>query len=98
MISSERILRLVLSDKSPNLPERIGEGLQILRTIKGFTQKTLGDLIGKSAQFISKIEAGKFKDIKRICTGTLKEILDRLEVPIEEFFSEYVEGFNRLNE
>lgn len=55
---------------------------------RGYTQEQFAELIGKSWSFISQIEANNGASIKGISLDTLFTISEKLEVPVDRFFSE----------
>lgn len=55
----------------------IGENIKIIRTSKGLTQKELAKKLGKTSQYVSKIE----KNTSRPNISTLNAIANALDVP-----------------
>lgn len=66
-----------------NLKEKIGDNLRIIRTIKGYSQEGLANKIGKSQNWLQKIEKGE-SDINVSC---IEEICKELEIPTEFIFT-----------
>jgi len=58
----------------------IGENIKIIRTSKGLTQKELAEKLGKTPQYVSKIE----NNISSPNVKTIDKIAMALNVPIED--------------
>lgn len=66
----------------------LGLKIAYYRKKRGYTQEQLAELIGKSWSFISQVEANNGAKIKGISLETLFMISEKLDVPVEKFFSE----------
>jgi len=66
----------------------LGLKIAYYRKKRGYTQEQFAELIGKSWSFVSQVEANNGTKIKGISLETLFTISEKLEVPVEKFFSE----------
>lgn len=77
------------------MQERFREKYRILglkiayyRKKRGYTQEQFAELIDKSWSFVSQIEANNGKKLKGVSLETLFIISEKLDVPVEKFFSD----------
>ena len=70
----------------------IGQKLKELRVLKGLTQEELADRAELSKGFISQLE----RDLTSPSIATLTDILQCLGTTLNEFFTEDVEGTDRI--
>lgn len=66
-----------------NLNHKIGDVLRLLRNDKSLSQAELGELSGRSTNYIGAIERGE----KNVSVTTLYSITKALNISLEEFFS-----------
>lgn len=66
----------------------LGLKIAFYRKKRGYTQEQFAELIGKSWSFVSQIEANNGVSIKGISLDTLFTISEKLDVPVDRFFSE----------
>lgn len=71
-------IRLMTTD----LKRQVGHRVAALREARGFTQEHLAELIGRSAEAISKIERGKAFPSPE----TFEGLSHTLNVPVRDFF------------
>ena len=75
--------------KSPNDVDRhIGQKIRARRTALGMSQEKLGDLLNLTFQQVQKYEKGT----NRVGAGRLLEIGTILQVPIQYFYEDLIEG------
>lgn len=63
---------------------QLGLKIAYYRRLKGYTQETLAEKIGRSAAFIGHVEAPNIK--KTVSLDTLFLISKALDVPVYKFF------------
>lgn len=66
----------------------LGLRIAYYRKRRGYTQEQFAELIDKSWSFVSQIEANNGVKLKGISLDTLFTIAEKLEVPVEKFFTE----------
>lgn len=66
----------------------LGLKIAYYRKRRGYTQEQFAELIGKSWSFVSQIEANNGAKVKGVSLNTLFTIADKLDVPIEKFFTD----------
>ena len=66
----------------------LGLKIAYYRKRRGYTQEQFAELIGKSWSFVSQIEANNGAKVKGVSLNTLFTIADKLDVPVEKFFTD----------
>ena len=66
------------------IDNNVGRIIREKRTIRGLTQRDIGDVLGVTFQQIQKIETGQ----NRISAGNLKLVADFMKVSILDFYGE----------
>lgn len=66
----------------------LGLKIAYYRKKRGYTQEQFAELIDKSWSFVSQIEANNGTKIKGVSLDTLFTISEKLEVPVENFFTD----------
>ena len=61
----------------------IGSNLRYLRKVRGYSQATIGAVLGVSFQQIQKYERGR----SRLSAGDIYQLADFMGIPITDFFS-----------
>lgn len=74
---------------------KIGENIRLIRTLKGYSQEGLANKLGKSQNWIQKIEKGEID----VSIKNLEEISKELDIDIEQLITfESKQIFNKCNQ